>query len=97
MCEILRLQMELTSHHVPDHSAQGLPQLPIDTTLAMPSAVVFSSFHGHGLAPSSGAKNSRLGLVHPMTEQQWKMLWSILICAAIFALIVVVEIQQIWG
>jgi hypothetical protein len=31
-----------------------------------------------------------------MTEYQWKALWSVLICAGLFALIVVVEIQQIW-
>ena len=31
-----------------------------------------------------------------MTEQQWKMLWSILICAVIIALIAAVVIQQSW-
>jgi Tfp pilus assembly protein PilX len=31
-----------------------------------------------------------------MTEQPWKMLWSILICAVIITLIAVVVIQQSW-
>ena len=31
-----------------------------------------------------------------MTEQNWKTLWSILICTAIMALILVVVIQQSW-
>ena len=31
-----------------------------------------------------------------MTEQQWKMLWSTLICAAIIALFALVAIQQSW-
>ena len=31
-----------------------------------------------------------------MTEQNWKTLWSILICAAILALIALVAIQQSW-
>jgi len=36
------------------------------------------------------------GVKQAMTEQQWKMLRSILICAAIIALILVVVIQQSW-